>query len=157
MPSFDPGGLDRPIAEPPWEQFAPRPPSLVARMFGGGARYACDKVAAPELYEQECARHAAAESNRRWQLAERCRVYDRQAAEAAKAVAEYNGEVDEFERQFRVADPEAVSGFFTFVLDASDYPELHRTRSNGAMPAGLPVKPPERPRTRPSHRRRSSA
>jgi hypothetical protein len=55
--------------------------------------------------------------------------------EAAKVVAEYNGEVDEFERQFRAADPEAVSRFFTFVLDASDYLEGfgHRTRSNSAM------------------------
>ena len=84
MPAFDPGGLDRPIAEPQWVQFAPRPPGAVGRMFGGGARYAREEAAAREAYELECARHAAAESDRRRQLAERRRVYDRRAAETAR-------------------------------------------------------------------------
>jgi restriction system protein len=68
MPPFDSGGLDRPIAEPQWEQFAPRPPGVLGRMFGGGARYARAKAAAREAYEQECARHTAALSNCRRQL-----------------------------------------------------------------------------------------
>ena len=131
MPSFDPGGLDRPIAEPQWEQFAPRPPGAVGRMLGGSARYAREEAAAREAYDQECARHTAAESERRRQLAERRRAYDRQAAEAAEAVAEHNAEVDDFEREFCAAEPEAVAQFLTLVLDASVYPEgfAHRTRA----------------------------
>jgi restriction system protein len=112
MPPFDPGGLDRPVAEPRWEQFAPRPPGWVGRMFGGGARYADEEAAAREVYEQECARHAAAESDRRRELAERRRAYDGEAAEAAQ-----------FERKVCAADPEAVSQFFTRALAASAYPE----------------------------------
>jgi restriction system protein len=74
MPAFDPERLDQPIAEPQWSQFAPRPPGPVGRMFGGGARYAREQAAAREAYEMESARHAAAESDRRRQLAEiRCR------------------------------------------------------------------------------------
>lgn len=131
MPPFDPAGLDRPISEPQWEQFAPRPPGTVGRMFGGSARYAREEAAACEAYDQECARHAAAESERRRQLAERRRAYDRQAAEAAQAVAEHNAGVDEFEREFWAAEPEAVAQFLTLVLDASVYPEgfVHRTRA----------------------------
>jgi restriction system protein len=100
-------------------------------MFGGSARYAREEAAAREAYAQECARHAAAESERCRQLAERRRAYDRQAAEAAKAVAEHNAEVDQFEREFRAAEPEAVAQFLTLALDASVYPEgfAHRTRA----------------------------
>lgn len=131
MPAFDPGGLDRPIAEPQWVQFAPRPPGAVGRMFGGGARYAREEAAAREAYELECARHAAAKSDRRRQLAERRRAYDRRAAETAEAVAEHNAGVDQFEREFRAAEPETVAQFLTLVLDASLYPEgfAHRTRA----------------------------
>jgi restriction system protein len=131
MPPFDPVGLDRPAAEPQWEQFAPRPPGAVGRMFGGSARHAREEAAAREAYDQECARHAAAESDRRRQLDERRRAYDRQAAEAAQAVAEHNAEVGQFEREFRAAEPEAVAQFLTLALDASVYPEgfAHRTRA----------------------------
>jgi restriction system protein len=131
MPPFDPAGLDRPAAEPQWEQFAPRPPGAVGRVFGGSARYAREEAAAREAYDQESARHAAAESQRRRQLAERRQAYDRQAAEAVQAVAEHNAGVDEFEREFRAAEPEAVAQFLTLVLDASVYPEgfVHRTRA----------------------------
>jgi restriction system protein len=131
MPPFDPGGLDRPFAEPEWAQFAPQPPGAVSRMFGGSARYAREEAAAREAYEHECARHAAAESDRRWQLAESRRAYDRQAAEAAGAAAQHNAGVDQFEREFRAGEPEAVAQFLTLVLDASVYPEgfVHRTRA----------------------------
>lgn len=131
MPPFDPGELDTPAAEPQWAQFAPRPPSVAGRMFGGSARYAREEAAARETYEHECARHAAAESDRRRQLTERRHAHDRQAAEAAKAVAEHNAGVDQFERDFRAGDPEAVAQFLTLVLDASFYPEgfAHRTRA----------------------------
>jgi restriction system protein len=112
MPPFDSGGLDGPVAAPRWEQFAPRPPGWVGRMFGGGARYAGEEAAAREVYEQECARHAAAESDRRRELAERRRAYDCEATEAAQ-----------FERKVRAAEREAVSQFFTRVLAASVYSE----------------------------------
>ncbi len=131
MPPFDAGGLDKPIAEPQWALFAPRPPSAVGRMFGGGARYAREEAIARDTYQQECARHADDESDRRRQLAERRRAYDRQSAQAAEAVAEHNAEVDQIEREFRAAEPEAVAQLFTLVLDASAYPEgfAHRTRA----------------------------
>ena len=53
MPPFDAGGLDKPIAEPQWAQFAPRPPSAVGRMFGGSARHAREEAAARDAYRQE--------------------------------------------------------------------------------------------------------
>jgi restriction system protein len=130
IPAFDPGGLDRPIAEPQWSQFAPRPPGAVGRMFGGGARYVREEAIAREAYELECARHAVAESDRHRQLVERRHAYDRQAAETGEAVTEHNAKVDQFEREFCAGEPEAVAQFLTLALDASAYPEgfAHRTR-----------------------------
>ena len=63
-----------------------RPPSAVGRMFGGSARHAREEAAARDAYQQECTRHAAAESDRRRQLAERRRAYDRQSAQAAEEI-----------------------------------------------------------------------
>jgi restriction system protein len=135
MPPFDPGGLDRRFAEPQWEQFAPRPPGRLGRilgwMFGAAARYARKEAAAREVYEQERARHTATESNRRRQLAEKRRAYLRQSAEAARAVAEDNDEVDQFERKFRTAEREAVSQFFTLVLGV--YPDGFSHRAPRAL------------------------
>jgi restriction system protein len=128
--AFDPGGLDSPSPEPQWAQFAPRPPNAVGRMFGGGARHSREEAAARAAYEGECARHAATESDRLRQLAARRQAYDQQAAAAAKAVAEHNAGVDQFERDFRAAEPEAVAQFLTLALDGAVYPEgfAHRTR-----------------------------
>ena len=130
VPVFDPGGLDTPLAEPQWAQFAPRPPRAVGRMFGGGARYSQEEAAARAAYETECARHSAAEVDRLRRLAARRQAYDRQVAAAATAVADYNAGVDQFERDFRAAEPEAVAQFLTLVLDGSVYPEgfARRTR-----------------------------
>ncbi len=131
VPPFDAGGLDSQLPQPQWEEFAPRPPGTLGRMFGGGTRYEREEAAARQAYEHECARHAAEEALRRRQLAERRRAYDRTAAEAAKSVADHNTGVDQFEDDFRAGEPEAVAQFFTLVLDASVYPEgfLHRTRA----------------------------
>jgi len=131
LPRFDPGHLGTPAAEPRWEQFAPRPPGTLGRMFGGRARAERDEGAARATYEYELAKHAAAEAERRTRLAERRSVFDRQAADAAQAMAAHNAEIDQFERDFRAAEPEAVAQFFTLVLDASAYPDgfPHRTRA----------------------------
>jgi restriction system protein len=100
-------------------------------MFGGGARYEREEASARQAYEDECARYAAEEAQRRRQLTERRRAHDRAEAEAAEAVAAHNAGVDQFEDDFRAGEPEAVAQFFTLVFDASVYPEgfLHRTRA----------------------------
>lgn len=123
IPPFDPGGLDKPIAEPQWAQFAPQHPGAFSRMFGGGARHEREKAAVRETYERERARHASAEADRRRRLLERHHEYERQGTEAAEAVASYNAGVDQFEGDFLATEPEAVAQFFTLVLDASSYPD----------------------------------
>lgn len=131
FPPFNAGGLDRPIPPPQWEQFAPAPPSGLGRLFGGSGRHEKLEAAARADYEQACDQQAAAEVDRRQRLAERHGEYDRQAAAAADAAITHNAEVDQFERDFRRGEPEAVAQFCTMALDSSVYPEgfAHRTRA----------------------------
>ena len=130
FPAFNAGGLERAIPQPRWEQFAPPSPSGLARLFGGSGRHERQEASARAAYEQACAQHAASDTDRRRLLAERRREYERQAAAEADAAAEHNAEVDQFERDFRARDPEAVAQFCTLTLDSSVYPEgfAHRTR-----------------------------
>jgi restriction system protein len=131
LPAFNAGGLDRAAPQPGWEQFAPPPPTALARLFGAGGRHERQESTARASYEQACTQHAAAESDRRRRLAERRREYDRKATAAADTAAEHNAEVDQFERDFHAGDPEAVAQFCTMALDSSVYPEgfAHRTRA----------------------------
>jgi restriction system protein len=130
FPPFDGGGLEHSTPQPDWEQFAPPPPSGLARLFGGSGRYERQEATARAAYEEARTQHAAYEADRRRRLAARRGEYDRQAAVAAEAVAAHNAEVDQFERDFRSGEPEAVAQFCTLALDASVYPEgfAHRTR-----------------------------
>lgn len=120
---FDAAGLDRPIPEPDWADFAPRPPGTWGRMLGGDARHRRAEADARQTYEQERARRLVADADRRRRLEETQRAHDRRAAETAGAVRQHNDEIDRFERDFRSGDSNAVAQFFTLVLDSSIYPE----------------------------------
>jgi restriction system protein len=134
VPPFDPGGLGAPFFEPRWEQFVPQQPSGLGKMFGGAARFDREQAAARAAYESEVAKYRAAEADRQTRLADLRHAYDQQAAEAAQTVATHNAEIDQFERDFRAYDPEAVAQFFTLVLDASAYPEGFPHRTPSALP-----------------------
>ncbi|GAA0365888.1 restriction endonuclease [Actinoallomurus spadix] len=128
-PPFDPGGLDRPIPAPQW--VPPRPPGAMGNLFGGRARYEREEATARQAYERERAQHAAAEADRLRLLEERRGAYDQWLATESEAVRRHNAEIDDFERQVRAGDSDAVARFFTLVLDSSPYPEgfPHRTRA----------------------------
>jgi restriction system protein len=130
FPAFNAGGLDHSTPQPQWEQFAPAASSGLGRLLGGGGRREKQEAIARAAYEQACAQYAAAETDRQQKLAERRREYDRQAAAAANAATARNAEVDQFERDFRAGEPEAVAQFCTLTMDSSVYPEgfAHRTR-----------------------------
>ena len=67
------------------------------------------------------------------QLAAQRTAYDAAAAAFAAGVTEHNAVIDQFRRDCRAGDPEAVAEFRTLVLDSSAYPEgfPHQTRTVG--------------------------
>ena len=128
-PAFDAGQLAKPLPPPLWEHFAPASPSGLGKVFGGTGRLEKQLVSARAAYAQAVEHYTAAEADRRRQLAEQRAAYD--AAATAFAVAEHNAGIDQFRRDCRAGDPEAVAQFCTLVLDSSAYPEgfPHQTRT----------------------------
>jgi len=129
-PAFDAGQLVEPLPPPIWEQFVPAPPSGLGKVFGGGGRFERQAEMARAAYSRAVEQHTAADADRRRQLAEQRAAYDSAAAAFAADVAEHNAGIDQFQRDCRAGDPEAVAEFCTLVLDSSVYPEgfPHQTR-----------------------------
>ena len=128
---FDAGQLGEPLPPPIWEDFAPAPPSGIGKILGGGGRFERQLDSARAAYAQAVEQHTAAETDRCRQLAAQRAAYDAAAAEFAAAVAEHNAGIDQFQRDCRAGDPEAVAEFCTLVMDSSVYPEgfPHHTRA----------------------------
>jgi restriction system protein len=122
-PPFDAGQLGEPLPPPMWENFAPAPPSGIGKILGGGGRFERLVDSARAAYAQAVEQHAAAEADRCRQLAAQRAAYDAAAAASAAAAAEHNAGIDQFQRDCRAGDPEAVAEFCTLVLDSSVYPE----------------------------------
>lgn len=82
------------------------------------------------FFHDACQQHAAAEMQRREQLAKRWEAYQALSDEVINQAVEYNKGIDQFEREFQAGDSESVARFCTLVLDASTYPDLfpHQTR-----------------------------
>jgi restriction system protein len=130
-PAFDAGHLGRALPPPLWEDVAPAPPSGLGKIFRGGDRFQQQLDNARAGYAEAIEKHAAAEAERRRQLAGHRAAYDAAAAAFVAAAAEHNAGVDQFQRDCRAGDPEAVAEFCTLVLDSSVYPEgfPHQTRT----------------------------
>jgi restriction system protein len=130
-PAFDPGRLAKPLPPPLWEHFAPASPSGLGKVFGGAGRLDRQLASARAAYARAVEQYTAAEADRRRQLAAQRAAYDVAAAAFAAAVAEHNAGIDQFRRDCRAGDPEAVAQFCTLVLDSCVYPEgfPHQTRT----------------------------
>ena len=130
-PPFDPGQLGEPLPAPAWEDFAPAPPSGIGKILGGAGRFERQLDSARTAYAQAAEQHTAAEASRCRELAAQRAAYDAAAAAFAATAAEHNAGIDQFQRDCRAGDPEAVAEFCTLVMDSSLYPEgfPHHTRA----------------------------
>lgn len=130
-PPFDPGQLGEPLPAPVWEDFAPAPPSGIGKILGGTGRFERQLDGARTAYARAAEQHTAGEAGRCRELAAQRAAYDAAAAEFAAAAAEHNAGIDQFQRDCRAGNPEAVAEFCTLVMDSSLYAEgfPHCTRA----------------------------
>jgi restriction system protein len=119
---FEPGDLGKPLPGPVWEDFAPPPPGVLSGLMGAKARHARAQEAARGAFEQACADHVLAEDARTRQLQEARAAHELHVKALEAEVGEHNAAVDEVERDFRAAVPDAVEEFFGQVLALSEYP-----------------------------------
>ncbi|PRY28652.1 restriction endonuclease [Umezawaea tangerina] len=122
VPALDLGELARPQARPDWEQFAPRPPGPVGRLFGGRGRYDTRLVEARAAFELANQRHDAKEVARQQQVVELRRKHDEERRRLENEVAEHNRGVDELARALRSRDRSAVEDYLVRVLAATPLP-----------------------------------
>jgi restriction system protein len=119
---FEPGDLGKPLPVPVWEDFAPPPPGVLSGLMGAKARHARAQEAARDAYEQARADHLLAEDARTRQVQEARAAHDLHVKALEAEAGEHNAAVDEVERNFRAAVPDAVEEFFGQVLALSEYP-----------------------------------
>jgi restriction system protein len=118
---FEPGPLAIPRPAPRWEDFAPPPPSGLAKLLGS-PRYERAVLQASEELERARAEHAAVERRRRERLAAAERQHAERLAAEREDLARHNAKADAFERQFRAGEADAVQRGLDWVLRHSSYP-----------------------------------
>jgi restriction system protein len=118
---FEPGSLAIPRPAPRWEDFAPPPPSGLAKLLGS-PRYERAVLQAREELERARAEHAAAERRRQERLAAVERQHAERLAAEREDAARHNAKADAFERQFRAGEADAVQRGLDWVLRRSSYP-----------------------------------
>lgn len=119
---LDPADLT-PQPPPEWEQYAPKAPTGLAKLLGGG-RYARDRKDAAENYTLAADRHAAKEAAR---LLRVDHAEDRRAGLAA-AAREQHANIDRFVTALRGRDRRAVQRYFEQVVAQVDDPPGHPAR-----------------------------
>ncbi|MEW2381455.1 restriction endonuclease [Micromonospora sp. NPDC047707] len=129
-PSFSPGALGTPLPPPDWRRFEPPPPTGLAKVFGGQAKYQQQLAGAQQAFAQAQAQYAAAEADRQRRLAAAYQSYQQHCAKVDAEVAAHNAEIERFAAAFAAAEPTAVVEYFSMVLGNSvypdDFPQHHR-------------------------------
>lgn len=121
-PRFDPGSLGVALPPPDWRRFEPPAPGALGKIFGQ-AKHQQQVAAARHAYDQACAQHAAAESERQRRLAAAHHAYVQRCQQVDAEVAAHNNQIDRFEKAFAAAEPNAVVEYFGMVLGNSVYPD----------------------------------
>jgi restriction system protein len=118
--------LTEPLRAPVEEEFLARvagPSWLGRRLPGGMKRYEEALERQREEFRQATVDHGAREADRQRVLAQALHAHEIKLEAHREKVARHNAEVDEFEEAYLQADPKAVSGYVSMVLERSDYPE----------------------------------
>jgi restriction system protein len=120
---FAPGDLATAALEPRISAFLPPEPSALARLVPGAKGKHERAVADAHVrFEQATAAHADTEGERKKALAQVQKEYDEYvAALEAQAQAKHRV-IEEIRGRFDARDPDAITWYFSAVLDASVYP-----------------------------------
>jgi restriction system protein len=134
-PILDLGSYAQPIPPPSWEQFAPRAPGAVGRMFGGQARHEQATALARRDFEAAIEQHAAAERQRQTVVSDTRRRHVEAVAQHRRDQSRQHAEIDAYEDRVRAGDRQAVSDYFQRVVTRiADPAYLPATRRVGYVP-----------------------
>jgi len=124
IPPFQPGTLGIATPPPKIEMFMPPSLSGVGRLLPGAkAKHAESVETAQRTFESETAAHAERERQREMALAEARAAHESDVEKIKERAQAQNAEIDAFRARFESGEPEAIVEYFSFVLDASSYPD----------------------------------
>ncbi|MER7114004.1 restriction endonuclease [Saccharomonospora azurea] len=123
VPPLDLGSDAAPVPRPRWDEFAPRPPSAIGRLFGGDSRYAERKIVAERRFEEALREYEAKETARQHRVRRKRQAHAALQEADKKRVAAENAQIDELADGVRSGDRHAVSDYYQRVLDAIRMPE----------------------------------
>ncbi|MEV5571622.1 restriction endonuclease [Spirillospora sp. NPDC052269] len=123
VPPLDLGPLSHAEAPPAWEHFAPPPPGPLSVIFGGRSRHEAEVQAAERRHAHATEQYEQRKSERQRQITRARERHAAHVAEAERAAAEENAELDRIEAGLAVRDRHAVSEYLEMVLRSSPYPE----------------------------------
>lgn len=121
---FAPGELANPALQPRLEAFLPPEPSAVARLVPGTKGKHKQAVADAHVrYEEARSAHTKQEQERQEALAQAWTEHDEYVASLESEAEAQHRVIDEVRTRFDARDPDAITWYFSAVLDASPYPE----------------------------------
>lgn len=122
LPAWQHHKLEVPEPQPTLEQFLPAPPTGLGKLFAK-SKHEQAVAAANEAFGQAVETHRQREDSRLKTLAQ-ARADHQAAVDAAQAeAAKQHAEVDQFEKEFLACEPDAITAYFTLVLESSAYPD----------------------------------
>ena len=124
-PFVPPKELSRENTPPRLESYtsAVQPPGFVERLFRGRKRYESGLSAAETRFSEDLQEHEAAEANRKSALEKLEAQHEDARSKHLESVQKRNEETSRFEAAYAAADPEAIVGYHSMVLERSEYPE----------------------------------
>jgi restriction system protein len=123
VPSFDPGPLATAPAAPDWNEYAPKEPGVLGRMFGGTVGRERRTAEARGRFEAAMSDYRQRETERQRALTAAKTEHERMAADIRTKAAAQNAVVEAHMAAFAIGDAEAVEWFVGQVLDATLYPD----------------------------------
>lgn len=135
VPPLNLGPLATPIPRPDWVDFAPGPPSMLNRVFGGSKRYQDAYADAERAYVQAQRDRESREADRQAKVTKRRAAWEQSLTEERRKVEAHNASIAKLAAGLRDHDRLAVSEYVQIVLDRSPYPaDFPTTRHAGYVP-----------------------
>lgn len=123
VPPLDLGVDKHAQPAPQWEEFAPRQPGPIGRLFGGEVRHQHLLRRAQAEFEREQSAHGQRETQRQRRVAERRQAHAAEEDRARRSVEEHNASIDALACGLHARDREAVEQYFRLVLERLPLPK----------------------------------
>ncbi|WP_327640789.1 restriction endonuclease [Kribbella sp. NBC_00482] len=121
-PVFELGDLAQGSPQPIWDQFAPRSPGAISRLFGGEARYEDRRRWAEDAFQKALGEHAEQEGQRQRKISQLQRDHAARVDAEAKEVARHNRSVEALAGQLDERQKDAVEKYLRLVVKATPIP-----------------------------------